>query len=96
MGRKEFDLEYVAKLARIGLSKEEIEKFSPQLSKVLDYINKLSELDTEEISPTTHVIDIKNVLREDKVKEPLAREEVLKNAPDKEDGCFKVPKVISS
>lgn len=94
MGREKFDLEYVAKLARINLNEGEIDKFSPQLSRVLDYIDKLDELNTEEIPPTTHVMDIKNVLREDEVKQPLDREEVLKNVPEKEDGFFKVPKVI--
>lgn len=88
------NIEYVSKLARIALNPEEIKKFTPQLSKILDYINKLNELNTENVKPTTHVIDIKNVLRKDENKKSLNRDKVLKNAPDKEDGCFKVPKII--
>jgi len=88
------NIEYVAKLARIILNSEEIKKFTPQLSKILDYINKLNELGTEDILPTTHVIDLKNVFREDKVKNSLDRDDVLSNAPDRESGYFKVPKVI--
>ncbi len=89
------NIEYVAKLARIELTLKEIEKITPQLSKILDYINKLNELDTEKVVPTTHVVDLKNVLRKDEVKKSLDRKKALQNTPDKEDGCFKVPKIIS-
>ncbi|PKM80681.1 MAG: Asp-tRNA(Asn)/Glu-tRNA(Gln) amidotransferase GatCAB subunit C, partial [Firmicutes bacterium HGW-Firmicutes-13] len=63
-------------------------------SNILDHVKVLEELDTRDISPTFHVFPLKNVYRKDEVKEVLDREEVLKNAPDKENGFFKVPRII--
>jgi aspartyl-tRNA(Asn)/glutamyl-tRNA(Gln) amidotransferase subunit C len=88
------NIEYVSKLARIHLNKSELEKFTPQISKIIDYINKLNELDTEDVLPTTHVVDLKNVLRKDIKKTGIRREDALKNAPESENGFFKVPKII--
>lgn len=88
------DVEYVAKLARLKLSEKEKEKFTKQLDQILKYVDKLNELDTEKVKPTSHVLPLKNVFREDKVGKSLEVEKVLENAPEKAKGFFKVPKVI--
>ena len=88
------DVQYVANLARLELTDEELENLTKQLDGILTYMNKLNELDTEGIEPLSHVLPLKNVYREDKVTSSLPVEEVLKNAPCREGGFFKVPKVI--
>ena len=88
------DVEHVAKLARLRLTEEEKEKFGKQLSDILEYVEKLNELDTARIEPTSHVVALKNVMREDEVKPSLPVEEVLSNAPAREGKYFKVPKII--
>ncbi len=88
------EVENVAKLARLKFSEEEIEKFRTDLNRILDYINKLNELDTENIEPTSHVVEMKNVFREDRVEESLPIEDILMNAPEKKDRFFVVPRVI--
>ena len=88
------DIDYIANLARLELSAEEKEGFSRQLADILDYINKLNELDVVQVKPTSHVLPLKNVTRRDMVKSSLSPEEALKNAPEKEGNFFKVPKVI--
>jgi len=85
---------HIAKLAKLKLSEEELQMFQEQLGKILEYFKKLEELNTTEIEPMKHVIETKNVLREDKPKEPISQEEALKNAPKSKDGFFEVPKVI--
>jgi len=87
------DVEHVAKLARLALSEEEKEKFAPQLNSILEYVDELNEVDTTGIEPMAHSIKISNVMREDIVKQEFSREEMLKNAPEEEDGFFKVPKI---
>ena len=88
------NVKYVADLARIHLRDEEIEYLTIDLEKILQYINKLDTLDVGEIQPTTHVLPLKNVYREDKVQPSLTQDEVLKFSIEKQDGSFKVPKVI--
>lgn len=88
------DVEHVAKLARLHLNDAEKEQFTGQLNAILKYAEKLNELDTENIAPTTHVLQIKNVMREDESKPSLPIEKVLKNAPDEEDGQIRVPAVL--
>lgn len=88
------DVEYVAKLAKLKLSQEEKKKFQKELDKVIRYIDQLNQVDTENVPPTSHVVPMQNVLREDKVKPSLTQDEALSNAPDKKDGHFRVPKVI--
>ena len=88
------DVEYVAKLARLRLPEEEKEKFTEQLNQILKYVDKLNKLDTERVKPTSHVLPLKNVSREDQVGESLKVEKVLDNAPERARGFFKVPKVI--
>ncbi len=88
------DIKKVAKLARIEFSEDELQQFTTQLDSIIGYIEKMNELDTGAISPTSHVVDVKNVMREDEVRESLPREESIKNAPLAEEGFFKVPKII--
>jgi aspartyl-tRNA(Asn)/glutamyl-tRNA(Gln) amidotransferase subunit C len=88
------DVEHVAGLARLTLSEEEKQQFSAQLNKILQYAGKLDELNTDGVEPTSHVMPIANVMREDAVRPSLPLERVLLNAPDEEDGQFKVPAVL--
>ena len=87
------EVEHVAKLARLALTEEEKEIYSKQLSKILDYFNKLNEVNTENLEPMEHVISIKNVMREDETAPLFNREDILNNAPLEEDKFFKVPKI---
>lgn len=88
------DVQHVAKLARLNLTAEEEHTLTGQLNAILKYAEKLNELDTENIEPTTHVLHVSNVMREDETKESLSIEQVMRNAPDEEDGQFKVPAVM--
>ena len=88
------EVEHVAKLARLAVTEEEKERYSQQLSNILTYIEKLKELDTSKVDPTSHVLPMKNVFREDEVRPSLPREEILKNAPDRTEEFFRVPKII--
>lgn len=87
-------VENVAELARLSLSEESIERFTHDLGDILAYVDKLSELDTENVRPTQHVLNIKNVFREDEADKSFDREKILENAPDSDNGCFRVPKVV--
>lgn len=88
------DVKEVADLARLEFAEDEIEDFRSQFENILKFISKLDELDTGDVKPTTHVLDISTPLREDEVKDWITQEEALKNAPQSEDGFFAVPKVI--
>ena len=88
------EVEYVAKLARLKLTEQEKELFTQQLDSILDYMGKLNELDTEKVPPTSHVLPLKNVMREDEVKDPHLQKEMLANAPERDDNFFSVPKII--
>ena len=87
-------VEHVAKLARLAITDEEKERYSQQLSNILTYIEKLKELDTSQVEPTSHVLPMKNIFREDEVRPSLPREEILKNALDRAEEFFRVPKII--
>jgi aspartyl-tRNA(Asn)/glutamyl-tRNA(Gln) amidotransferase subunit C len=88
------EVEHVAKLARLELSDGEQEKLTEQLSGILTYVEKLNELDTSGVEPTAHVLDIKNVMRDDVAAPSLSQERALANAPEKAAGHYKVPKII--
>jgi aspartyl-tRNA(Asn)/glutamyl-tRNA(Gln) amidotransferase subunit C len=88
------EVEQVARLACLSLTNEEIGIFQKQLSEILTYIGKLNELDTSDIKPTSHVMEIHNVFREDTARPGLTRDEALSTAPDRANGFFKVPKII--
>ncbi|MEH7122533.1 MULTISPECIES: Asp-tRNA(Asn)/Glu-tRNA(Gln) amidotransferase subunit GatC [unclassified Bacillus (in: firmicutes)] len=84
----------VANLARLAITEEEAEMFSKQLGSMITFAEQLNELDTDNVEPTSHVLDMKNVMREDVPQEGLPQSEVLKNAPDHQDGQVKVPSII--
>lgn len=88
------EVKHVANLARLAITEEEADKFAKQLDAIITFAEQLNELDTDSIEPTSHVLDMKNVFREDAAKPGLPVEEVLKNAPDHEDGQIKVPAII--
>ncbi|HEY3862832.1 MAG TPA: Asp-tRNA(Asn)/Glu-tRNA(Gln) amidotransferase subunit GatC [Verrucomicrobiae bacterium] len=89
-----FDVPYVARLARLALTPAEEEKFGAQLSQVLVYIEKLSQLDVSGIEPTAHAVPLANVVRPDEVRPSLTNEEALRNAPAKANGLFLAPKIV--
>jgi aspartyl-tRNA(Asn)/glutamyl-tRNA(Gln) amidotransferase subunit C len=82
---------HVAKLARLALSEEELARLEGQLGAILEAVSKVSELDLEDVPPTSHPLDIVNVLREDEPRPSLSQEDALRNAPAVEDGAFRVP-----
>ena len=82
---------HVARLARLRLSEDEIERMSGELSGILDHIDKISELDLDDVEPTSHVVEVENVLRADEPRESWPRERMLDLAPDPADGGFRVP-----
>lgn len=88
------EVEYVASLAQLELSEEEKETFTKQLDSILAYVEKLNELDTRHIEPTSHVLPIKNIFRDDDVEASITTDDALSNAPDQQDGYFKVPRII--
>jgi len=88
------DVEHVAKLARLELSEQEKETFTEQMNAILKYAEKLNELNTDDVEPTSHPMPLSNVLREDVSRPSLPIEKVLLNAPDEEDGQIKVPAVL--
>ena len=90
----EKEVRYVAHLARLQLSDEEVKTLRNDMSQILDYMNLLNEMDTSEVKPLEHIIDFENYLREDVTKEPLPHEDALRNAPDTDTDYFRVPKVI--
>jgi len=84
----------IAILARLEFNEEETGQFTYHLARILDYIGKLNELNTMDVPPTSHVLPMRNVVKEDVVKPSYEREQVLANAPAVEEGYFEVPKVI--
>jgi aspartyl-tRNA(Asn)/glutamyl-tRNA(Gln) amidotransferase subunit C len=88
------EVEYIAELARLKLSEEEVNRFREQLSDILDYAARLQSLDTSGIAPTSSVLPERSVLRPDEVQPSLSLKELLSNAPDTEKGQFRVPPVL--
>ena len=87
-------IEYVGILAKLELSEEEREQAKKDMGSMLDYIDKLSELDTSDVEPMSHVFPVNNVFREDVVTNGDDREAILKNAPEEKDGMFSVPRTF--
>lgn len=87
-------IEYVGILAKLELSAEEKEQAKKDMGRMLDYIDKLNELDTEGVEPMSHVFPVSNVFREDEVQNGDEREKILANAPKAKDGSFQVPKTV--
>ena len=92
----EQDIKTVASLSRLKIREEEAQDVLFQLNKILTYVENLQALDTSHVEPTTYALPMQNVFREDKVKPSLERELALSNAPLKEDGYFKVPRVLEA
>jgi aspartyl-tRNA(Asn)/glutamyl-tRNA(Gln) amidotransferase subunit C len=88
------EVEHIAELAKLSLTGEEKEKFGEQLSAVLEYAEVLQRLDTEAISPTATVLPLRNVMVADEVSPSFSHEDVLANAPEAENGCFKVRAIL--
>lgn len=90
----EEQVKHVAHLARLAITEKEAQMLTNQLDKIITYAEQLNELNTDNVEPTAHVLEIKNVMREDRANEGLPREEVLKNAPEHQDGQIKVPGIM--
>lgn len=88
------DVEQVALLSRLEIAEDDIAKFTGQLDAILEYVDVLDKANTEGVEPTAHVLPLKNVMRPDQVRPSLPRELALSNAPEQEDGYFKVPKIM--
>jgi aspartyl-tRNA(Asn)/glutamyl-tRNA(Gln) amidotransferase subunit C len=82
---------HVARLARLDLSEPEVERMSSELSTILEHVERISELDLEGVEPTSHVVELENVLRADEPRPSWPRERVLEQAPDPAEGAFRVP-----
>ena len=94
MAATELDLQHVAHLARLNLTKEEEQKFGAQLGQILRYIAKLNELDVSQVEPTAHAVPLVNVTRPDEIRPSLSNEQALRNAPASANGLFIVPKIV--
>ena len=88
------EVEHTAWLAHIELSKKEKTLFTEQFNNILDYFKKIDEINTEDVQPTYHVLDLMNVYRKDKASPSLPTEEALKNAPKKEKQFLKAPRIV--
>jgi aspartyl-tRNA(Asn)/glutamyl-tRNA(Gln) amidotransferase subunit C len=90
----EAEVRHVAKLARLDIKDEDMERFAEQIGTVLEYVDTLKEVETEGVAATSHAITLTNAFREDEVKDHLDPETALSNAPEQSDGAFVVPKVL--
>lgn len=90
------DVRYVAKLARLQIEEGELARYSQQLSTILGHIDKLSQLDLSDVEPTSHVLKLANVMREDVSRPSLTRDDALANGPEVESGAFRVPQILEA
>ena len=90
----EDEVRYVAQLARLRLEEHQIHEMSDTLSKILTYMDILNEIDTSDVSPTSHVVKMKTVFREDRVRDSLPLDDALQNAPERAGAFYRVPKII--
>lgn len=88
------EIEHVANLARLNLSQNEKEKMVKDIPAIIDFANKLNKVNTDGIQPTAHILNISNVFRKDEVRPSFDREDILRNAPESEEGCIKVPQIV--
>ena len=88
------NITYLAKLARLKLTEAEKERFSNQMGTIIKYIEKLNELDTQNVEPTAHVLGLKNIFRDDMVMEPLTDHDPINDSPAHSKGHYEVPKII--
>ena len=88
------EVEHVAVLARLALNETELDQITGQMNQILSYVEKLNELDTENIIPTAHAVPVENAFREDVVRPSIGGTKALSNAPEAADNCFRVPQII--
>jgi aspartyl-tRNA(Asn)/glutamyl-tRNA(Gln) amidotransferase subunit C len=88
------DVRHVARLARLALSEDELERMRAEMSAILDYMDKLTSLDTKGVEPTSHAVPLRNVLRADEPVPSLPVDDMLANAPDRDGDTFRVPRII--
>lgn len=88
------EVRHIARLARVGLSEDDVTRFQDQLSQILDYFQRLQEVDTENVPPTAHTLAMHNVMRDDEPKPSFDKEEILANAPQREEDLFRVRAVL--
>lgn len=88
------EVEYVANLARLNVTEQEADELCANMADIISFADTLGEIDTQGIEPTNHAIRVENVLREDVVEKSYDREEMIKNAPMKQAGCYAVPRVV--
>lgn len=96
MSSEKIDVRYVAKLARIALTDDEVERFGAQLGDLLEHVDALGKLDVSQVVATAQVVESRNVEREDVVRPSLDRETVLEQAPQRQGGFFRVPRIIAA
>lgn len=87
-------VDHVARLARLDLTDEERDRMQAELTQILEHAERIQALDLNDVPPTAHALPLKNVMRPDQKRSSLSQDEALANAPDKEDGRFKVPRII--
>jgi aspartyl-tRNA(Asn)/glutamyl-tRNA(Gln) amidotransferase subunit C len=88
------EVRHIAQLARVGLSEDDVARFQDQLSQILDYFQRLQEVDTENVPPTAHTLAMNNVMREDEPRPSFDKEDILANAPQREGDLFRVRAVL--
>jgi len=94
MAEAQFDIKYIAQLARIALAPDEERKLAAQLGNILNYVEKLKELDVVSVEPTAHAVPMVNVTRADQIRPSLSHDDALRNAPAQANGLFIVPKIV--
>ncbi|GMQ56872.1 Asp-tRNA(Asn)/Glu-tRNA(Gln) amidotransferase subunit GatC [Vallitalea sediminicola] len=87
-------VEHVANLARLNLTEEEKEQMTTDMEVIIEFANRINEINIDNINPTAHIIPINNVFREDIVNPSFSRDELLSNAPNRANGCFSVPRIV--
>lgn len=95
MALSDDEVRYVASLARLALDDDEVRRLAPQLSQILEYAEQVGEVAAEDVPPTSHPYALRNVFREDEVRDSLPREDVLDPAPEVEDDRFAVPRIVA-
>ncbi len=88
------EVKYVANLAKLYVNEAEAEKLTTEMESIINFANMMSEIDTESIEPTNHAMKVQNVFRDDIIENSYSQEDILKNAPSQDGGCYLVPKVV--
>jgi aspartyl-tRNA(Asn)/glutamyl-tRNA(Gln) amidotransferase subunit C len=91
---RELDVGYVAHLARLHLTEQEVKTFQPQMEHIVGYVKQIDALDVSGVEPTSHAVAVTNILREDRARPGLDHDRVMDNAPSEANGLFAVPKIV--